>query len=60
MLEEQEKRTLLKKIYEHAKENGAIIAVTALTGVAAILFDCGGTTIHSWAGIGILLHRQSQ
>ena len=49
----------IKKIYEHAKENGAIIAVTALTGVAAILLECGATTIHSWAGIGISASTKS-
>ena len=49
----------IKKIYEHAKENGAIIAVTALTGVAAILLDCNATTIHSWAGIGISASTKS-
>jgi ATP-dependent DNA helicase PIF1 len=29
------------------------IAVTALTGCAAILLGCGAKTLHSWAGIGL-------
>ena len=54
------KNVLYKKKYMNMqKKNGAIIAVTALTGVAAILLDCGGTTIHSWAGIGISASTKS-
>ena len=29
------------------------IAVTALTGCAALLLGCGAKTLHSWAGIGL-------
>ena len=47
----------IKKIYQHAKENGKRICVTALTGVASVLLDCNATTIHSWAGIGISSNR---
>lgn len=50
------KSTLIRRIIEDAKSRGyddAEIAVTALTGCAAILLDCGARTLHSWAGIGI-------
>lgn len=49
----------IKKIYQHAKENGKRICVTALTGVASVLLDCNATTIHSWAGIGISSNNRS-
>lgn len=49
----------IKKIYQHAKENGKRICVTALTGVASVLLDCNATTIHSWAGIGISSSNRS-
>ena len=29
------------------------IAVTAMTGCAAVLLDCGAQTLHSWSGIGL-------
>ena len=29
------------------------IAVTAMTGCAAVLLDCGARTLHSWSGIGL-------
>ncbi len=29
------------------------VYVTALTGCAAVLLNCGATTLHSWAGIGL-------
>lgn len=47
------KTFIIKRIYKHAKNNNRRISVTALTGVASILLDCNGTTIHSWSGIGI-------
>jgi ATP-dependent DNA helicase PIF1 len=50
------KSTLIRRIIEDAKLRGyddAEIAVTALTGCAAILLDCGARTLHSWAGIGL-------
>ncbi len=43
-------------LIRYMKENapsGIKIAVTALTGCAAILLDCGAKTLHSWAGIGL-------
>ena len=42
----------ITQIYVNAMLNQKRIAVTALTGVAAVLLDCNATTIHSWAGIG--------
>lgn len=32
---------------------GKNIAVCAMTGCASIVLNCGATTLHSWAGIGI-------
>ena len=39
----------LKKIAENKDKK---IAITALTGCAAVLLNCKATTIHGWAGIG--------
>ena len=47
------KTTIIKEIYSDSIENGKIVSVTALTGVAANLLDCEATTLHSWAGIGL-------
>jgi ATP-dependent exoDNAse (exonuclease V) alpha subunit len=41
----------LNKIIEEMRKRGKIVAKTASTGIASTLID--GTTIHSWAGIGI-------
>ena len=41
----------LNKIIEALQENGKSVAKTASTGIAATHIN--GTTIHSWAGIGI-------
>jgi len=46
------KSFLIRYMKEHAPP-GIKIAVTALTGCAAILLDCGAKTLHSWAGIGL-------
>ena len=43
----------IKKIYNHAKEHGKKICVTAMTGVASVLLDCNATTVHTWSGIGL-------
>jgi len=42
-------------LIEHVKESlvGKKVAVTALTGCAALLLGCGAKTLHSWAGIGL-------
>lgn len=40
-------------IQQHASENKKICATTAMTGCAAVLLDCGASTLHSWAGIGL-------
>ena len=47
------KSELIRKIYHHANSCGKIIQVTALTGCAAVLLNCGAKTLHSWAGIGL-------
>lgn len=41
----------LNKFIEEAQERGKRIAITASTGIAAS--HLGGTTIHSWSGLGI-------
>lgn len=47
------KSFLIKHIVKHAKERCVKIATCAMTGCAAILLECGATTVHSWAGIGL-------
>jgi len=47
------KSFIIKKIVQHAQENNKKISVCALTGCASVLLDCGATTLHSWAGIGL-------
>ena len=44
------KSYLVQYILENSKKK---IAVTAMTGCAAILLGCGARTLHSWAGIGL-------
>jgi ATP-dependent exoDNAse (exonuclease V) alpha subunit len=41
----------LNKIIQRLRNEGRIVACTASTGVASV--PLGGSTIHSWAGIGI-------
>ncbi|HLD70524.1 MAG TPA: PIF1 family DEAD/DEAH box helicase [Negativicutes bacterium] len=45
------KTFLLNKYIEYLRKNGKRVAVTASTGIAAT--HMGGTTIHSWSGLGI-------
>lgn len=46
------KTYVLNQFVRHAKADGKHVSVTATTGLAAT--HLGGTTIHSWSGIGIL------
>jgi len=45
------KTHVLNQFVKEARQNGKSVAVTASTGLAAT--HLGGSTIHSWAGIGI-------
>ena len=45
------KTFLLNKYIEYLKKNGAVVSVTASTGIAAT--HMGGVTLHSWSGLGI-------
>lgn len=45
------KTYVLNRFIQHAKSSGKTVAVTATTGLAAT--HLGGSTIHSWSGIGI-------
>jgi len=45
------KSYLIDTMYKHAESNGKKIAITALTGCAAILLGVKARTIHSWSGI---------
>jgi ATP-dependent DNA helicase PIF1 len=48
------KSFLLRLLYEKIPElTGRRVAVTALTGCAAVLLGDFATTLHSWAGIGL-------
>jgi ATP-dependent DNA helicase PIF1 len=47
------KTHLIKAIVTHAKENNKAYKVCALTGCAAILLECGASTLHAFAGIGL-------
>jgi ATP-dependent DNA helicase PIF1 len=47
------KSMFIKKVVEHANENGIKLDVCALTGCAAILLECGAKTLHSWGGLGL-------
>lgn len=45
------KTTLTKRLVQELRHEGWTCAVTALTGIAAL--NLGGSTLHSWAGIGL-------
>jgi len=45
------KTYVLNQFIRHAKSEGKHVSVTATTGLAAT--HLGGTTIHSWSGIGV-------
>jgi len=47
------KTHLIKAIVGHAKENNKAYKVCALTGCAAVLLQCGASTLHAFAGIGL-------
>lgn len=46
------KTYVLNQFIKHAKAEGKHVSVTATTGLAAT--HLGGTTIHSWSGMGVL------
>lgn len=48
------KTFVLRQYINHLKELGAIVGITASTGIAAT--HMGGITIHSWSGLGIREH----
>ena len=45
------KTVLLREIIQFLESTGRSVAITASTGIASI--NIGGTTLHSWAGIGL-------
>lgn len=47
------KSFLIRHIVEWAKSEGKNVALTALTGCAALLLGSGSKTLHSWTGIGL-------
>ncbi|ALH23384.1 PIF1-like helicase [Chrysochromulina ericina virus CeV-01B] len=54
------KTYLIKAIVEDAKKNNKAYHVCALTGCAAILLQCGATTLHGFSGIGLASGTISQ
>lgn len=46
------KSYLIKHMIKHSKDP-IHTQVCAMTGCAAVLLECGATTLHSWAGIGL-------
>jgi ATP-dependent DNA helicase PIF1 len=47
-------------IYDWATKAGMRIAVTAMTGCAALLLGNGAKTLHSWAGVGLARESPEQ
>ena len=47
------KSAVLKQVQDWAFDKGLVYSVTSTTGCSAVLLNCGASTIHSWAGIGI-------
>ena len=47
------KSHLIRELKERTLLAGKVIAVTAMTGCAALQLECGAKTLHSWAGIGL-------
>lgn len=47
------KSYLLQALYEEFKKTGKVLALTAMTGCAALLLGSQAKTLHSWAGIGL-------
>lgn len=45
------KTELIRQIYNDSIKRNRSVQVCALTGCAAILLNCGGTTLHSWSGV---------
>ena len=48
------KSTIIKILYGYATLAGVKAQVCAMTGCAALLLGCEATTVHRWAGIGIM------
>jgi ATP-dependent DNA helicase PIF1 len=47
------KSMFIKKIVNHARDEGIQMNVCAMTGCAATLLQCGAKTLHSWGGFGL-------
>lgn len=45
------KTKLIETLVEHAKTEGKVIQVCAMTGCASVLLKCDAQTLHSWSGI---------
>jgi len=47
------KSYLIREIKNRLLALGKTVAVTAMTGCAALQLECGAKTLHSWAGVGL-------
>lgn len=54
------KSYLIQTIVQDLIDSGKQYAVTALTGCAAVLLNCGARTIHSFSGVGLCQGEQEQ